>query len=604
MLMLIASTIALAEVGSGRCGKKAIYTANAGGNATIAAACGGFVSENENTEGDKEKQEIVFGYSDNHVKGVIGSKEIEMIKCAICLPSSFLSRYKGCTITGVEALIAEEVTQLVPVVSDGGQENFATQEGTKGEVGWNEMKLVNPYVIDAEKDLYVGYECLGAHPIAHSGVQTEYGTYIYNDDSWIDYSSRGWGAFCILVHIEGYDLPVDVSLTIDQAVECGAGQTVSLQANVQNFTPEKLETLKLGYYIDNEYMGSKEVSLDVKKGNVGTASFSITAPASSGNYNLKIEVEEVNGKKDEVADNNTATIPMAIAGKTFGRKVVIEEGTGTWCGWCVRGYLGMKEMAEKYPDNFIGIAVHDGDEMANAENYEGLLGYFLGFPMCIANRDTKYLLGAFPYEMEDAILAMKDNAIAEIKAEMYVLDNDTTELLIKTHTEFGFDTSTPYRIAYAVVENGVGPYAQENFYSGSETPMGGFENQDKEIAMMYNDVARGIYGSFNGVEGSVPASVKEGQIYDYDYRLRLPSNVKCKSNVEVVALLINQITGGITNAYKCRFNPNADAITGIENATNSQVEVYSLGGFKQNALRRGVNIVRMSDGTVRKVIQK
>lgn len=581
-----------------------VVTAKAVGTATITATCGGFVSECTITVVDKKELEIVFGYCDDHVGGGVGNGTDKPIKCAIRIPASVLNNYKGCSITRIDVGVSDNVTQLVPVISTGGEENHATQAGRNGISGWNELELASPYAIGGDKDLYVGYQCVGTYAAGLSNIKSKYGSYISLGNEWEDYSDSDWGSFCIRVHIKGFDLPIDVVLTSDQIIECEAGQTVYLQSNVQNLSPEKINSLKLGYYIDNEYKGSKELTLDIEKGNIVPVSIPVTAPASSGIYNVKVEVESVNGKNDEVAANNTATIPLTIAGKTYDRKVVIEEITGTWCGWCIRGYVGMKEMAEKYPDNFIGIAVHGSDEMAGAINYNNihdLLG--TSYPACIANRNIKYKSGASPYDMEQAILALKDKALAEIKAEMYVLDADTTELMIKTHTEFGMNTSAPFRIAYVVVENGVGPYAQSNYYSGY-TSMGGFENEGEYVALTFNDVARGIYGSYNGVAGSVPASVNEGQVYDYEYRLRMPSNVDCKSNVEVVTLLINQTTGEIMNAYKCSFDENADAIDSIDSVINQQVEVYSLGGIKQNTPRRGVNIVRMSDGTVKKVMVK
>ena len=45
---------------------------------------------------------------------------------------------------------------------------------------------------------------------------------------------------------------------------------------------------------------------------------------------------------------------------TYDRVTVVEEGTGTWCGWCVRGIVALEYMRENYPDKFIGIGVHYG----------------------------------------------------------------------------------------------------------------------------------------------------------------------------------------------------------------------------------------------------
>lgn len=45
-------------------------------------------------------------------------------------------------------------------------------------------------------------------------------------------------------------------------------------------------------------------------------------------------------------------------GTGYERKVVVEELTGTACGWCPRGLVGMKMLRDLYGDRFIGVAVH------------------------------------------------------------------------------------------------------------------------------------------------------------------------------------------------------------------------------------------------------
>ena len=44
----------------------------------------------------------------------------------------------------------------------------------------------------------------------------------------------------------------------------------------------------------------------------------------------------------------------------FIRHSVVEEFTGTWCGNCPRGIVGMQRLEEDFGDRFIGIAIHTG----------------------------------------------------------------------------------------------------------------------------------------------------------------------------------------------------------------------------------------------------
>jgi len=49
---------------------------------------------------------------------------------------------------------------------------------------------------------------------------------------------------------------------------------------------------------------------------------------------------------------------------------------------------------------------------------------------------------------------------------------------------------------------------------------------------------------------------------------------------------------------------SADAVSAPESASASVQEVYSLSGVSQSRVKRGVNVVRMSDGKIRKVIRR
>lgn len=590
------SNSSIAEVNDGN------VTALSEGIAEITASCDGMTATCQISVVRKKRDEIVWGYCDDYVGSGVGNGTKKPIKCAIRIPASALQDYKDCTITKIDVGVSDNVTELVPVISTGGEENYAAQAAIKGYTGWNAIELDNPYVIGSQ-DLYVGYECVGTYAAALSNIYSQNGSYIYWEGAWEDYSAQEWGSFCIRIHIKGYDLPMDVSLQTDKTVECALGESLIVTPSVQNLSPEIVESLTFNCYIDDVFEGSHEVSANIGKGKIEDVPFAITSPSTSGMYNVKIQVEYINGKKDDNASNNTVTIPLTILGKKYDRRVVMEEITGTWCGYCVRGYHAMKTMAERYPDNFIGIAIHGSDEMSGAENYSSIISMLGGsYPSSIANRNSKYKLNASLDEMETAVLAMKDNAIADINAEVEVLDADTTEVKIKTNVEFGMDMSVPFRIAYVVVENGVGPYVQTSYYSGSTTDLGGLENEGSYISLMFNDVARGIYSGFNGVRGSVPSTIISGEVYSYDYSMLLPDNIDNKANVEIVAMLINQNSGEIVNACKCKLREGSNNISGIKDDSSETPMIYNINGIRLDAPQRGLNIIRMNNGETMKVM--
>ena len=246
----------------------------------------------------------------------------------------------------------------------------------------------------------------------------------------------------------------------------------------------------------------------------------------------------------------------AFAAEKYPRKVVMEEATGTWCGYCVRGIETLKLLSANCPNNFIGIGIHSGDEMANAENYDlSSVGNVQGYPGCFINRRTEDSEGV-SYEWNNYIVQqLKDDADAKIVASAYFTDATKTSVIVQTKTTFGYDISgANFKIAYVVLEDNVGPYTQRNYYSGNSSApsdyMYEWTQKEAAVSIKFNDVARGIYPSVNGLQGSVPSTVKMGKANDYDYTFTLPSSISNKSNISIVTLLINSTTGEIVNADK------------------------------------------------------
>ena len=239
----------------------------------------------------------------------------------------------------------------------------------------------------------------------------------------------------------------------------------------------------------------------------------------------------------------------------YSRKIVMEEATGTWCGWCVRGIETIERVKEEFPDNFIAIALHSGDIMDNIYNYEPITSKFTAYPNCLYNRSqngpSSVTLGGARYEVSK----LKDNAIATINASATYTHSDMNYVNVTTQTTFGFNkANAAYRIAYVVVEDNVGPYMQRNSYSNNSNYsdptnyMYGWYLKTSPVEVMYNDVARGIYGSADGEEGSVPSVIVLGETYNYDYTFALPDNIDNKNNIRIITLLLDSETGEIVNA--------------------------------------------------------
>ncbi|MBR4297751.1 MAG: hypothetical protein IKT82_06150 [Bacteroidaceae bacterium] len=259
--------------------------------------------------------------------------------------------------------------------------------------------------------------------------------------------------------------------------------------------------------------------------------------------------------------------------ETYERKIVVEKSTGTWCGYCPRGILGFRTMYEKYPDNFIGIAIHN-DDMYSPTYIYYVWQRLDGYPDCELNR--KHHIDPNEMSLENYYLFEIDKATARIQMTAQWENEQRTKAVIYTTTRFAHDRDEEFRIAYVVTENSVGPYLQANNYSGGTFDMGGFEKEDSRVYMLHDHVARSI-STLNGESESVPSQPKARTDYQHEYVLTLPDNIQNKENIELIVLLINQSTGEIENADVKKFaDIQAFGTTEISqiSAKSSSAEVY------------------------------
>jgi len=267
--------------------------------------------------------------------------------------------------------------------------------------------------------------------------------------------------------------------------------------------------------------------------------------------NLAITITQVNGNTDPNTGNNTGAEVINTVSQVPVKNVVVEEGTGTWCGWCPRGAVAMEYMTTNYPDHFIGIAVHNADPMTVTEYDNG--ANFSGFPGCNVDRallDQGVSQAAFEQYYNDRIDVISPAAISVQSSGVgtnVVLDVDAT-----FYTPFA---AANYRLGVIITEDNVtgtaSGYNQTNYYANNANgPMGGFEALPSPVPaaqMVYNHVGRALVGGYNRLASTVPTTVADGTVASHTFNWTVPNGTN-RQNMHAVAVLIDQTTGEIVNA--------------------------------------------------------
>ncbi len=288
----------------------------------------------------------------------------------------------------------------------------------------------------------------------------------------------------------------------------------------------------------------------------------------AGQNNLEIEIISLNSNTDDNIDNNKKEIGTFAVVPAAEKKYVGEELTGTWCGWCPRGAVALDYMTNKYPNYFIGIAVHggngDSDPMKESKTYfpgsaamaSKLTNDDWGFPGMLSMRNKEI----DPGNVESSFL---EEIQKPTTGKMLIgsdFDDDSRKLKVSVSTSFLNQNDNQYSVSVILIENGVkgtgSKWNQANYYSGREPALIGaghnWKNEPNPVPaskMTYNEVGRACLGKYEGEPLKNSHNTTDVEVLNFNYTV--PDGFKTE-NMEIVALLL-KADGSVENAEEVDF---------------------------------------------------
>lgn len=534
--------------------------------------------------------EFTFSYAQGYSDGIgTGSAKIR-VGGAMEIPASLAAQWEGYEIKQVNigfgtAAATQPVATLF--ITDQLDKTPTYTQSFDAEVqNWNDIVLDTPYKIEG-KSFYVGYEYTTTaatdYPIGVDGVATTNpGSGLLGiNGNWSDYGAD-FGSVSIELVISGGQLPEYGVLL--SSIKFGSnvtfGKTFSVTIPVTNIgsTTFKSTDLSISVKINDKPYESFTYSLrptSVSSGATSTLTIQRLLCEEEGIFMpLEVTINEIAGN----TVNQSTTNVFSCLSEGAERNVVVEEWTGTWCGWCPLGIVGMEYMEENYGnEGFIGIAIHGGNnDPMEIASYNPVVDLYSGgsYPGCIVNRTNIVQ----PYQstlQQQYKLQRALPAIATVALSASYDESKPDVISATATTSFIADANNVNcRLAFVITENNVGPYRQSNYFAGgSQGVMGGWEKLGSSVSTIYNEVARDIVGPF-GIEGSVPSSVEKDAEYTYTVEIPTTNVYEDPGKCTVIALLINGITGEIENAAKVDLG---DASVGSIVADNSSVAIRTTG---------------------------
>jgi len=213
------------------------------------------------------------------------------------------------------------------------------------------------------------------------------------------------------------------------------------------------------------------------------------------------------------------------------RKILLEQYTGAWCGWCVDGSLVMDSLLQAYPDDLIGVKIHQGDPMALADiaMLQGFVGV-TGFPNGTIDREFFNIGGSAVIALSRGSWRQALEALIDVKEEkvtvscQWHIDYIREKIVAKLHTEFLAQMTDDVRLNVYVCEDSVtggSDYDQANAYAkrmGQEYHP--YYNEPAIISgYIHEKVVRAMAGGIQGEKGPLPGGILAGNEYDHTFEI-------------------------------------------------------------------------------------
>lgn len=278
---------------------------------------------------------------------------------------------------------------------------------------------------------------------------------------------------------------VSVTSVIMNKYVLAGNQTVSATL-LSNGGPNVTSAI-LNYNVDGGTAVQQTFSPALSFGNTYTANFTTPANLTAGLHTVKAWVSDVNGTgPDATPNNDTASFYVTVQASKPAKKVLIEEFTGAWCGYCPRGGVALHDMTAADPD-VIGAAIHDnsgsgGDQMITTEGNTVISAYASAFPTGMVDRafygpENDYTLDNS--EWQDLVDTRKAEVVPATVTLTNVSYNTTSrQISVTVSANFVADVKGAYSLNCYVVENNIyGPlgtnasngWNQHSYYYGDNT---------------------------------------------------------------------------------------------------------------------------------------
>lgn len=315
---------------------------------------------------------------------------------------------------------------------------------------------------------------------------------------------------------------------------------VNFSGIIKNNGKRELKSARINYSINNGDTFHQELSsLNLAPNGIGNVSFTHPLSWTSGTAgslnNVLFWVDAPNNMIDSnFSDNIYKKIVLRnLNNSNIERNILIEEGTGAWCGYCPDAHLLIDSAKKIYGGRLIPITYHFEDSMSNKKGNIVISNYFNSFPDAMIDRTI--FLGAKSTWFDEIEARLKIKSPLEIKIIEKDYNSITRKLTFKINIKFVDYYFGNLKLRGMITENNVrgNPYnnlwSQNNYYSsrhgsggvgGNEHPL--FNELEFMHGYKHQFVLKDIIENLSKSDSIFPNYITPNSEYEYLFEYTLP----------------------------------------------------------------------------------
>lgn len=532
------------------------------------------------------------GYSDGDdifTTGGITSYPCDNARAGSELPAELFNEVPGATLVGMRFNLAESIgatnVSIEAITKDGNLgSTIAEQDVPTTTKGWNTVMF--------NKEVSLPVDNIMSALVSFAYKQTSTGKPLaffssYHDGGFLYYatiSGYGTGWF----NFDGYDVALQLILRVDlqnlnvslkpfQLPTVAMDSKVKANVEFRSNSKEVINTIDYTVECDGvKTNGTATMKPAIQGGLNKAGSFPIefTAPHKAGAVPVTVTINKVNGETEFAGTAKSVTCDLNIVSRVGKRFSVVEEFTGTGCGFCPRGWVGMNLLKETMSDQCAVIAIHRYNSTDPMYPQAYKMPNFSGAPSCTVDRtggevDPYYATSDNNREI-DKYVKQCTQVLPEVEMNLTATyTEDFKKIQAVANTEFLTDLPGSSIVFVATADGLTGTssaWKQSNYYtqySSSQLPadMRDFASGGKygqsSVTLVFDDVA--IATSWSTTNTSLAPKFKTtacGETATTEYNVTMPTKTTLKAaikydKVNLVAFVL-KADGTIANAVRCK----------------------------------------------------